>query len=140
MNIIDTTYRGIYSVSLNLNELSDRGINSDKICITDGNDVILHASRGILVTMRDRLNELFPPESDEPELGLPEEPKEDGFYLTQDGTLIYRDSGNQPCEYIVYTNPPAYYYQWRHVYEDLDASALPLTHVTVDDFRKLVRK
>lgn len=72
----------------------------------------------------------------------PEEPEpiEDGFYVTQDGTLIYRDSGNQPCEYIVYTNPPTYYYYWRHVYEDLDASALPLTHVTVDDFRKLVRK
>lgn len=72
----------------------------------------------------------------------PEEPEpiEDGFYVTQDGTLIYRDSGNQPCEYIVYTDPPTYYYYWRHVYEDLDASALPLTHVTVDDFRKLVRK
>lgn len=29
----------------------------------------------------------------------PEEPEpiEDGFYVTQDGTLIYRDSGNQPC-------------------------------------------
>ena len=72
----------------------------------------------------------------------PEEPEpiEDGFYVTQDGTLIYRDSGNQPCEYIVYTNPPTYYYHWRHVYEDLNASALPLTHVTVEDFRKLVRK
>lgn len=72
----------------------------------------------------------------------PEEPEpiEDGFYVTQDGTLIYCDSGNQPCEYIVYTDPPTYYYYWRHVYEDLDASALPLTHVTVDDFRKLVRK
>lgn len=72
----------------------------------------------------------------------PEEPEpiEDGFYVTQDGTLIYRNSGNQPCEYIVYTNPPTYYYYWRHVYEDFDASALPLTHVTVDDFRKLVRK
>lgn len=68
MNIIDTTYRGIYSVSLNLNELSDRGINSDKICITDGNDVILHASRGILVTMRDRLNELFPRNRTNPNL------------------------------------------------------------------------
>lgn len=72
----------------------------------------------------------------------PEEPEpiKDGFYVTQDGTLIYRDSGNQPCKYIVYTNPPTYYYYWRHVYEDLDASAFPLTHVTVDDFRKLVGK
>ena len=72
----------------------------------------------------------------------PEEPEpiEDGFYVTQDGTLIYHGSGNQPCEYIIYTNPPTYYYYWRHVYEDLDASAFPLTHVTVDDFRKLVGK
>lgn len=142
MNIIDTTYRGIYSVNLNLNELSDRGINADKICITDGNDIILYATRGTLIAMRDKLNELFPPEPDEPESDLPEEPEpiEDGFYVTQYGTLIYRDSGNQPCKYIIYTNPPTYYYYWRHVYEDFDASAFPLTHVTVDDFRKLVRK
>lgn len=68
MNIIDTTYRGIYCVSLNLNELSDRGINADKICITDGNDVLLHAGREILIAMRDKLNELFPQNRTNPNL------------------------------------------------------------------------
>lgn len=72
----------------------------------------------------------------------PEEPEpiEDGFYVTQDGVLIQCDGEHQTCEYIIYTNPPAYYYDWHHVYEDFGASAFPLTRVTVDDFRKLVRK
>lgn len=129
MNIIDTTYRGIYSVSLNLNELSDRGINADKICITDGNDVILHASRGILVTMRDRLNELFPPESDEPELGLPEEPKEDGYYLTQQNLLLHKDMNGGwliPGSYV-WKNGSAYTCDWGVVYETLGGEAFPLT-------------
>ncbi|WP_137658139.1 hypothetical protein [Bifidobacterium moukalabense] len=72
----------------------------------------------------------------------PEEPEpiEDGFYVTQDGILIHRDSANQPCEYTVYTDSPTYYSDWRLVYADLKPSAFPLTHVTVEDFRKLVKK
>lgn len=108
----------------------------------EGEDRTLHVSMmpDEIKALRDYLD--TEPERYQATRRNPEEPEpiEDGFYLTQDGTLIYRDSGNQPCEYIVYTNPPTYYYHWRHVYEDLDASALPLTHVTVDDFRKLVRK
>ena len=68
------------------------------------------------------------------------EPIEDGFYVTQDGILIYRDGSDPSCKYTVYINPPAYYSNWRLVYADLDASSFPLTHVTVEDFRKLVKK
>lgn len=71
------------------------------------------------------------------------EPVEDGFYLTQDGMLIQRDKSNQTYSYIVYTSPTStamYASDWCVVAHDLDASAFPLTHVTVDDFRKLVRK
>lgn len=130
MNIIDTTYRGIYSVSLNLNELSDRGINADKICITDGNDVILHASRGILVAMRDRLNELFPPEPDEPELGLPEEPKEPGYYATQQNLLLEKDEvGDWSTfgEFSQWENGERFTKDWGIVCETLGAEAFPLT-------------
>lgn len=129
MNIIDTTYRGIYSVSLNLNELSDRGINADKICITDGNDVILHAGREILIAMRDKLNELFPPEPDEPELGLPEEPKEDGYYLTQQNLLLHKDMNGGwliPGSYT-WKNGKAYTADWGIVYGTLGEEAFPLT-------------
>lgn len=130
MNIIDTTYRGIYSVSLNLNELSDRGINADKICITDGNDVILHASRGILIAMRDRLNELFPPEPDEPELGLPEEPKEPGYYATQQNLLLAKDEDGDWStfgEFSQWENDERYTDDWHVVYKTLGAEAFPLT-------------
>lgn len=129
MNIMDTTYRGIYSVSLNLNELSDRGINADKICITDGNNVILHASRGILIAMRDRLNELFPPEPDEPELGLPEEPEEQGYYLTQQNLLLSKDTDGAwfiPGSYI-WKNGSVCTGNWGVVYETLGDEAFPLT-------------
>lgn len=72
----------------------------------------------------------------------PEEPEtsEDGFYVTQDGILIHRDGEHQTYLYAVYTSPAAYYSDWRILVADLGTSALPLTHVMVDDFRKLVRK
>lgn len=130
MNIMDTTYRGIYSVSLNLNELSDRGINADKICITDGNNVILHATRGILVTMRDKLNELFPPEPDEPELGLPEEPEGTGYYATQQNLLLEKDEDGDWStfgEFSQWENDERYTDDWHVVYKTLGAEAFPLT-------------
>ncbi len=130
MNIIDTTYRGIYSVSLNLNELSDRGINADKICITDGNDVILHATREILVAMRDKLNELFPPEPDEPESGLPEEPEGPGYYATQQNLLLEKDEDGDWStfgEFSQWENNERYTDDWHVVYKTLGAEAFPLT-------------
>lgn len=130
MNIIDTTYRGIYSVSLNLNELSDRGINADKICITDGNDVILHATREILVAMRDKLNELFPPEPDEHESGLPEEPEGPGYYATQQNLLLAKDGDGEWStfgEFSQWENDERYTDDWHVVYKTLGAEAFPLT-------------
>ena len=127
MNIIDTTYRGIYSVSLNLNELCDRGINADKICITSGNNVILHTTGEILVAMRDKLNELFPPESDEPELSLPEEPKEDGYYLTPQSVLLIKDTYSWYRPSCRWKDGTAYTGDWGVVSKTLGAEAFPLT-------------
>lgn len=130
MNIMDTTYRGIYSVSLNLNELSDRGINADKICITDGNGIILHATRGILIAMRDKLNELFPPEPDEPESGLPEEPEGPGYYATQQNLLLAKDEDGDWStfgEFSQWENDERYTDDWHVVYKTLGAEAFPLT-------------
>lgn len=128
MNIRDTTYRGIYSVTFNLNELSDRGINADKICITDGNDIILHAGREILVAMRDKLNELFPPEPDEPELGLPEEPMERGFYITQQNLLLNKNpiTGWNMTDSTRWKDDNYYTHDWAIVYESLGDEAFPL--------------
>lgn len=130
MNIMDTTYRGIYSVSFNLNDLCDRGISADKICITSGNNVILHATREILFTMRDRLNELFPPEPDEPESGLPEGPEEPGYYATQQNLLLAKDGDGEWStfgEFSQWENDERYTDDWRVVYETLGAEAFPLT-------------
>lgn len=72
----------------------------------------------------------------------PEEPEpiEDGFYVTQDGVLIHRDRAYNAYPYVVYTSPVAEYSAWHAVVADLKPSAFPLTHVMVEDFRKLVRK
>lgn len=128
MNIIDTTYRGIYSVSLNLNELSDRGINADKICITDGNDVILHATREILVAMRDKLNDLFPPE--------PDEPKEPGYYATQQNLLLEKDEvGDWSTfgEFSQWENGERFTKDWGIVCETLGDEAFPLTKLNTGE-------
>ena len=130
MNIIDTTYRGIYSVSLNLNDLCDRGINADKICITSGNNVILHATGEILVAMRDKLNELFPPEPDEPESDLPEEPEEPGYYATQQNLLLAKDGDGDWStfgEFSQWENDERYTDDWHVVYKTLGDEAFPLT-------------
>ena len=68
------------------------------------------------------------------------EPIEDGFYITQDGVLIHRDRAYNAYPYVVYTSPVAEYSAWHAVVADLKPSAFPLTHVMVEDFRKLVRK
>lgn len=130
MNIMDTTYRGIYSVSFNLNDLCDRGISADKICITSGNNVILHATREILVAMRDRLNELFPPEPDEPKSGLPEEPEEPGYYATQQNLLLAKDGDGDWStfgEFSQWENDERYTDDWHVVYKTLGDEAFPLT-------------
>lgn len=158
MNITDSIYSNVYMVSFNLDDLCDRGISVDKICITSGNNVILNTTRETLVAMRDKINELFPMEPDEikalrdyldTELeryratrSKPEEPEpiEDGFYVTQDGVLIHRDRAYNAYPYVVYTSPVAEYSAWHAVVADLKPSAFPLTHVMVEGFRKLVRK
>lgn len=129
MNIIDTTYRGIYSVGFNLNDLCDRGISADKICITSGNNVILHTTREILITMRDRLNELFPPEPDELESGLPGEPEEPGYYATQQNLLLAKDEDGDWStfgEFSQWENGECHTDDWRTVYKTLGAEAFPL--------------
>lgn len=68
------------------------------------------------------------------------EPIEDGFYITQDGVLIRRDRAHNTYPYAVYTSPMEEYGAWHAVVADLKPSSFPLTHVTVEDFRKLVRK
>ncbi|EFO78121.1 hypothetical protein [Bifidobacterium dentium] len=80
--------------------------------------------------MRDRLNELFPPEPDEPESGLPEEPKEPGYYATQQNLLLAKDADGEWStfgEFSQWENDERYTDDWHVVYKTLGAEAFPLT-------------
>ncbi len=135
MNITDSIYSNVYMVSFNLDDLCDRGISVDKICITGGNHVILNTTREILVAMRDKLNEIFPPEPDEHELDLPEEPEETGYYVTQQNLLLVKD-GNGDWSigggFSRWENNFTSTSNWRVVYKTLGDEAFPLTklHIT----------
>lgn len=135
MNITDSIYSNVYMVSFNLDDLCDRGISVDKICITGGNHVILNTTREILVAMRDKLNEIFPPEPDEHELDLPEEPEGPGYYVTQQNLLLVKD-GNGDWSigggFSRWENNFTSTSNWRVVYKTLGDEAFPLTklHIT----------
>lgn len=105
----------------------------------DGDTLIIDMPTDEIKALRDYLDTEL--ERYQATRSRPEEPEpiEDGFYITQDGILIHRDK-TAPYLYAVYTRHVAYYADWRLVYADLDASSFPLVHVTVEDFRKLVRK
>lgn len=134
MNITDSVYSNVYMVSFNLDDLCDRGISVDKICITSGNTVILNTTRETLVTMRDKINELFPPESDEPDLGLPEEPKEPGYYITQQNLLVINDTdGDWYIREGLWKDRSKYTKNWILVYETLGDEAFPLTKLKIGE-------
>ena len=128
MNITDSVYSNVYMVSFNLDDLCDRGASADKTCITSGNNVILHATREFLFTLRDEINKLYPPvESYEPELDLPEEPKEHGYYITQQNLLVINDrDGDWHIREGLWKNRSKYTKNWILVYETLGDEAFPL--------------
>lgn len=133
MNINDTVYEDTFGIEFSPDDFHTMNLSPRVVIDSSGGTCVLVPTE-TAIAMRDRLNERFPPEPDEPE------PIEDGFYVTQDGVLIQRDGEHQTYLYAVYTSPAAYYSDWRILVADLGASAFPLTHVTVEDFRKLVRK
>lgn len=128
MNITDSIYSNVYMVSFNLDDLCDRGISVDKICITGGNHVILNTTREILVAMRDKLNDFFPPE--------PDEPKEPGYYATQQNLLLEKDEvGDWSTfgEFSQWENGERFTKDWGIVCETLGDEAFPLTKLNTGE-------
>lgn len=72
-----------------------------------------------------------PPEPDEPELGLPEEPKEDGYYLTQQSVMLIKDTYSWYRPSYRWKDGSAYTGDWGIVYETLGDEAFPLTRINI---------
>lgn len=118
----------ITTIELEPSDFRPESLVSRVILNTD-NTVITYVPNETAITMRDKLNEIFPPESDEPELGLPEEPKEPGYYITQQNLLLIMDSETDwhMTRYSKWKDGSTYTSDWGLVYETLGDEAFPLT-------------
>ena len=130
MNIKSTAYEDTISIELSPDDFYTRSISTRAIIDSSGG-ICAYVSTKTAIAMRDKLNEIFPPEQDEPELGLPEEPKESGYYLTPQNELLIRDKyGNwyRPGNYT-WKDDCIYTDNWILVYETLGDGAFPLTRL-----------
>lgn len=124
----------ITSIELEASDFRPESLVSRMILNTD-NTVIAYVPNETAITMRDKLNEIFPPEPDEHELDLPEEPEETGYYVTQQNLLLVKD-GNGDWSigggFSRWENNFTSTSNWRVVYKTLGDEAFPLTklHIT----------
>ncbi len=127
---ITSTQPDVHIVIFSPTDLCDKGVVS-KICVTCNNGVIVHLTKEALFTLRDKINKLYPPvESYEPELGLPEEPKEPGYYATQQNLLLIKDSEtdwHMTVWHMHWKDGSSYTNDWGIVCETLGDEAFPLT-------------
>ena len=123
----------ITSIELEASDFRPESLVSRLILNTD-NIVIAYVPNETAVTMRDKLNEIFPPEPDEPELGLPEEPEEPGYYITQQDLLVIKDSEtdwHMTTRNSLWKDGSSYTNDWGIVYETLGDEAFPLTKLYI---------
>lgn len=116
----------ITSIELEASDFRSESFVSRIILNTD-NTVIAYVPNETAITMRDKLNEIFPPEPDEHELDLPEEPKEPGYYITQQNLLVINDrDGDWYMREGSWKDRSKYTKNWILVYETLGDEAFPL--------------
>lgn len=129
MNIKSTVYENTIGIEFSPDDFHARNLSPRAVIDSSGGTCVLVPTE-TAIAMRDRLNDFFPsPEPDEPELGLPEEPKEDGYYLTQQNLLLHKDMNGGwliPGSYV-WKNGTVYTCDWGIVYETLGDEAFPLT-------------
>lgn len=125
----------ITSIELEASDFRSGSLVSRMILNTD-NTVIAYVPNETALTMRDKLNEIFPLEPDEPELGLPEEPKEPGYYITQQNLLVINDTdGDWYIREGLWKDRSKYTKNWILVYETLGDEAFPLTKLNTGEER-----
>ena len=128
MNIKDTVYEDTIGIEFSPDDFHAMNLSPRAVIDSSGGTCMLVPTE-TAIALRDRLNDFFPPDPDEPELGLPEEPKEPGYYLTQQNLLLNKDMNGgwiRPGSYI-WKNGTVYTGDWGVVYETLGDEAFPLT-------------
>lgn len=126
MNIKDTVYENTIGIEFSPDDFHARNI-SPRAVISFSGGTCVYVPTKTAIAMRDKLNELFPPKPDEPELGLPEEPKEPGYYITQQNLLVINDTdGDWYIREGLWKDRSKYTKNWILVYETLGDEAFPL--------------
>lgn len=126
MNIKDTVYEDTIGIEFSPDDFHAMNLSPRAVIDSSGGTCVLVPTE-TAIAMRDKLNDFFPPEPDEPELGLPEEPKEDGYYLTPQFVLLIKDAYSWHRPSYRWKDGKVYTGDWSVVYETLGAEAFPLT-------------
>lgn len=117
----------ITSIELEASDFRPESLVSRIILNTD-NTMIAYVPNETAITMRDKLNEIFLLEPGESDLGLPEEPEEHGYYITQQNLLVINDrDGDWYIREGLWKDRSKYTKNWMLVYETLGDEAFPLT-------------
>lgn len=129
MNINDTVYEDTIGIEFIPDDFHAMNLSPRAVIDSSGGTCVLVPTE-TAIALRDRLNEFFPPEPDEPELGLPEEPEEPGYYLTQQNLLLIKDSEtywHMTIPQTEWKDGSLYANDWSVVYKTLGDEAFPLT-------------
>lgn len=129
MNIKSTVYEDTIGIEFSPDDFHTMNLSPRAVIDSSGGTCVLVPTK-TAIAMRDRLNDFFPPEPDEPELGLPEEPEEPGYYITQQNLLLIKDSEtywHMTIPQTEWKDGSLYANDWGVVYETLGDEAFPLT-------------
>lgn len=128
MNIKSTVYEDTIGIEFSPDDFHAMNLSPRAVISFSGGTCVLVPTK-TAIAMRDKLNEFFPPEPDEHELGLPEEPEEPGFYITQQNLLLKQNgiNGWNMTDGTRWKNGGYYTDDWGVVYETLGDEAFPLT-------------
>lgn len=135
MNIKSTVYENTIGIEFSPDDFHAMNLSPRAVIDSSGGTRVLVPTE-TAIALRDRLNEFFPPEPDEPELGLPEEPKEPGYYATQQNLLLAKDEDGDWStfgEFSQWENDERYTDDWHVVYKTLGAEAFPLTKLNTGE-------
>lgn len=135
MDIKDTVYEDTIGIEFSPDDFHAMNLSPRAVISFSGGTCVLVPTK-TAIAMRDKLNDFFPPESDEPELGLPEEPKEDGYYLTPQSVLLVKDAYSWHRPSYRWKDGKVYTGDWGVVYETLGGEAFPLTKLNTGEEAK----
>lgn len=127
MNIKSTVYENTISIELSPDDFHAMNLSPRAVISFSGGICVLVPTK-TAIALRDKLNDFFPPE--------PDEPKEPGYYATQQNLLLEKDEvGDWSTfgEFSQWENGERFTKDWGIVCETLGDEAFPLTKLNTGE-------